>query len=69
MSCSHNRAINYFQESISSTCSFLGFKCSNSNDLIDAKCTSCANGGCSSSGSLLIYSWFLWKNKLRFKPK
>lgn len=48
--CSHNRAYDYYTESINSGCPFTAYPCGSFDDFKSAKCLKCAGGLCSSMG-------------------
>jgi hypothetical protein len=56
--CSHVRAVDYFVESISSTCPFVGYHCDSVGDFNDGKCTT----SCSAEGSCTILGYGAEKN-------
>ncbi|CAF0766349.1 unnamed protein product [Brachionus calyciflorus] len=48
--CSHNRAVDYFIESIRSPCPFVGFSCDSEEAFDRGDCSSCENNKCSAMG-------------------
>ena len=50
-SCSHNRAVYLFTESITSSCSFIGFNCNSMSSFENGECISCTNNKCSQFGN------------------
>jgi len=53
--CNHQRAVEFYQESILSSCPFYGYPCSSFTDYLDGKCTEC-EGSCISMGYNAINS-------------
>lgn len=49
-SCSHNRAVEFFNASINSPCPFLAFPCANDDSFQANLCQSCGDVGCSHMG-------------------
>ncbi|XP_059168815.1 inactive pancreatic lipase-related protein 1-like [Physella acuta] len=50
MTCSHNRAVKLFKESINSVCSFTSYSCDSEDKFKSGQCTTCGPSGCANMG-------------------
>lgn len=50
VACNHLRAIDFYMESITSSCPFKGNPCMSYQDYLNGKCLTCTNGDCVSMG-------------------